>query len=161
MALLQHNSLAWFNGSGARFSKVTQTFRARKVNRETPTPLFCKDGLHICCKGNKNWNNCEVSCLETPSFWRYKGNYVTRNSPETFQDFRETGPSSFDGGCSFYMHKRYTSTHWSFIVAVSTLWNALLKELRRTSGFDNFKSLLLLFSLSSLLLSSRYPWFSL
>lgn len=25
MALLQHTSLAWFNGSGTRFSKVTQT----------------------------------------------------------------------------------------------------------------------------------------
>ena len=30
-------------------------------------------------------------CLETPSFWRYKENYVTRNVPEKFRDFRETG----------------------------------------------------------------------
>ena len=26
------------------------------------------------------------------SFWRYKENYVTRNTPENFQDFQETGP---------------------------------------------------------------------
>ena len=41
---------------------------------------------------SKSKNNCKVSCLETPSFWRYKENYVTRNTPEKFRDFRETGP---------------------------------------------------------------------
>ena len=79
---------------GGRFSKVPRTFRARKAIRKTMTCLFCKAGLLICCKGNKNKNNCKVSCLETPSFWRYKENYVTRNTPETFRDFRETGPWS-------------------------------------------------------------------
>ena len=77
---------------GARFSKVPRTFRARKAIRKTTTCLFCKAGLLICCKGNKNKNNCKVSCLETPSFRRYKENYVTRNTPEKFRDFRETGP---------------------------------------------------------------------
>ena len=77
---------------GARFSKVPTTFRARKASRKTTTCLFCKAGLFICCKGSKNENNCKVSCLETPSFWRYKENCVTRNTPETFRDFRETGP---------------------------------------------------------------------
>ena len=67
-------------------------FRVRKAVRKTTTYLFCKAGLLICCKGNKNKNNCKVSCLETPSFWRYKENYVTRNTPEKFRDFRETGP---------------------------------------------------------------------
>ena len=42
-------------------------------------------------------NNCIVSCLETPSFWRYKENYATRNAPENFRDFRETGPWSLNG----------------------------------------------------------------
>ena len=79
---------------GARFSKVPRTFRARKAIRKTTTCSFCKAGLLICCKGNKNKNNCKVSCLETPSFWRYKENYVTRNTPEKFRDFRETGPCS-------------------------------------------------------------------
>ena len=46
----------------------------------------------ICCKENKKWNNCKVSCLEAPSFWRYKENLVPRNAPEKFRDFRETGP---------------------------------------------------------------------
>ena len=80
--------------SGARFSKVPRTFRARKAIRKATTYLFYKGGLLICCKGNKNKNNCKVSCLETPSFWRYKENYVIRNTPEKFRDFRETGPSS-------------------------------------------------------------------
>ena len=78
--------------SGARFSKVPRTFRARKAIRKTTTCLFCKAGLLICCKGNKNKNNCKVSFLETPSFWRYKENYDTRNTPEKFRHFRETGP---------------------------------------------------------------------
>ena len=66
--------------------------KSRKAILETPTRLFCKAGLFICCKESKNQNKCKVPCLETPSFWRYKENYVTRNEPEKFQDFRETGP---------------------------------------------------------------------
>ena len=78
----------------ARFSKVPKAFRSRKAIRKTPACLFCKAGLLICCKGNKHKNNCKVSCLETPSFWRYKENCVTRNAPEKFRDFRETGSCS-------------------------------------------------------------------
>ena len=77
----------------ARFSKIPKTFfGAQKAIHKIPTRLFCKDDLFICCKGNKNSNNCKVSCLETPLLWRYKENYVTRNAPEKFRDFRETGP---------------------------------------------------------------------
>ena len=94
---------------GARFSKVPRTFRARKAIRKTATCLFCKAGLLICCKGNRNKNNCKVSCLETPSFWRYKENYVTRNTPEKFRDFRETGPWSF--WCECTMLKRDSEFH--------------------------------------------------
>ena len=79
---------------GTRFSKVPRTFRARKTIRKTMTCLFCKAGLLICCKGNKSKNKCKVLCLETPSFSRYKENYVTRNTPEKFRGFRETGPSA-------------------------------------------------------------------
>ena len=79
------------SGPGARFSKVPRTFRARKAIRKITTCLFCKADLFTCCKGNKNKNNGKVSCLETPSFWRYKESYVTRNTPEKFRDFRETG----------------------------------------------------------------------
>ena len=53
---------------GARFSKVSKTFRIRKAIRKTPTRLFCKAGPLICCKGNRNQNSCKVSRLETPSF---------------------------------------------------------------------------------------------
>ena len=71
---------------------VDGIWRARKAIRKTTTYLFWKAGLLICCKGNTNENNCKVSCLETPSFWRYRENYVTRNKPEKFRNFRETGP---------------------------------------------------------------------
>ena len=77
---------------GARFSKVPKTFWARKAIRKTTTCLLCKAGLFICCKANKNKNNCKVSCLETPSFWRYKKDYGTRYTSEKFRNFRETGP---------------------------------------------------------------------
>ena len=52
----------------ARFSNVPKTLRAREDIRKTPTRLFCEAGLFTCCKANKNLNNCQVSCLETPSF---------------------------------------------------------------------------------------------
>ena len=39
---------------GVRFSKDPKTLRARKAIRKTPTRLFYKAGLSICCKGNKN-----------------------------------------------------------------------------------------------------------
>ena len=41
-------------GTDVRFSKDPKTLRARKAIRKTPTRLFCKPGLFICCKGNKN-----------------------------------------------------------------------------------------------------------
>ena len=41
-------------GPCVRFSKDPKTLRARKAIRKTPTHLFCKAGLFICCKGNKN-----------------------------------------------------------------------------------------------------------
>ena len=56
------------SSSGARFSKVPKPFRARKGIHKSPTRLFCEACLFICCKGNKNLNNCKVSWLETPLF---------------------------------------------------------------------------------------------
>ena len=47
-------SLILFYSPGARFSKVPKTFWARKAIPKTATRLFCKAGLFICCKGNKN-----------------------------------------------------------------------------------------------------------
>ena len=75
---------------GTRFSKVLKTFRDLKAIRKTLTRLFCEAGLFIFCKANKNENNFKISCLETPLFLRYKENYVTRNAPGKFRDFRET-----------------------------------------------------------------------
>ena len=61
---------------------------------KTPTCLFWEAVLFIGCKDNKNFNNWRVSCLETPLFWRYEENYVTRKTPEKFRDFRETAPGA-------------------------------------------------------------------
>ena len=62
--------------------------KSRKAICKTPTWLFRKASLFICCKGNKNKNKCEVSCLETSSLRLYKENYVTRNAPEKFSEPR-------------------------------------------------------------------------
>ena len=77
---------------GARLSKVPRTFRDQKAIRKITTCLFCKAGLFICCKGNKNKNNWKVSCLETPSFWRCKENYVTQMRPKSFGTFEKQAP---------------------------------------------------------------------
>ena len=46
------------SSSGVIFSKVPKTFRVPNVICKTPSCLLCKGGLFICCKGNKNENNC-------------------------------------------------------------------------------------------------------
>ena len=46
-------------------------------------------------KGIKTRINWKVSCLETPSFWRFEESYVTRNAPEKFRDFGDTGPNAW------------------------------------------------------------------
>ena len=84
---------------GARFSRVPKTFRARKTIREPATRLFCKAGLFICCKDDKYWNNCIVSCLETLSLWRYKENISPETRLKSFgtSDKRALGPSCSKG----------------------------------------------------------------
>ena len=72
----------------ARFSKVPKTFRFRKAIRKTPTRLFCKAGLFICCEGDKNHNNCKVSCLRRDAFFLKKRQLSPEMRPK---DFRETG----------------------------------------------------------------------
>ena len=109
--------------AGSRFSKVPKTFRARKTIRKTPTRIFCKAGLSYVVERINIKNNRKVSCLERPSFWRYKENYVTRNAPEKFRDFRETGPrTEIPSWCSkikpvlLVITFHQTSTHGSFIM---------------------------------------------
>ena len=77
---------------GARFSKVPITFGPEKSIVKVRPACSVKLVFSYVVKGIKIKNKCKVSCLETPSFWRYKENYVTRNTPEKFRDFRETGP---------------------------------------------------------------------
>ena len=76
-----------FNGSlvafvglrpGGRFSKYPGTYRARKAILGIMIRLPWKAALLICFRYNERENNCQVSKLETCSYWRYKGIYVTR-----------------------------------------------------------------------------------
>ena len=53
---------------GGPFLESPEGFSGPKSHSQTPTRLFCEADLFICCKGNKNLNNCKVSCLETPLF---------------------------------------------------------------------------------------------
>ena len=71
-------SRSFMNGFLDPFLQSPETFRARKAIRKTATRLFSEAGLFICCKVKKNQNNCRISWLEMPSFWRYKENYLTR-----------------------------------------------------------------------------------
>ena len=73
---------------GARLSNVPKTFRFRKPIRKTPTRLFCNAGLSICCEGDKNHNNCKVSCLRRDAFFLKKRQLSPEMRPK---DFRETG----------------------------------------------------------------------
>ena len=71
--------------------KFPKTFRVRKAICNTPTGLLCNMVFSYLVKGIKIEINSKVLCLETPSFCRCKENYVTRNAPEKFRDFRGTG----------------------------------------------------------------------
>ena len=64
--------------SGGRFSKDPVTYRARKAILETMIRLPSKATLLICFRYKERQNNCQVSKLETCSYWRYKGIYLTR-----------------------------------------------------------------------------------
>ena len=78
-------------GSGACFSKVPITFRARKASRQTAICLAWKANPLTCFWCKKNKEDCEVWWLRTPPLRRYKGNCGTRNRPEKFRNFWETG----------------------------------------------------------------------
>ena len=84
--------VVWLRVLGSVSRKSRELFGPEKPFLKLRPPYSVKLFFFICCKGSKNKNNCKVSCLETPLFWRYKEYYVTRNAPERFRDFRETGP---------------------------------------------------------------------
>ena len=82
---------------GARFSKVPRTFRVRKASCQTAIRLFWKADLFTCFNYKKNQGDCEVWRPRTSALRRYKRNCGTRNRPEKFRDFWETGPwTEFD-----------------------------------------------------------------
>ena len=63
------------NDQGPVSRKSRELFGPEKPFVKLRTAYSVKADRFICCKGNKN-----NSCLETPSFWRYKENYVTEKN---------------------------------------------------------------------------------
>ena len=53
--------------SGARFSKVPKSLRARKAIRRTLTRLFCKAGLFMCFRGSKKLKKLQSFEPQMPS----------------------------------------------------------------------------------------------
>ena len=64
--------------AGARFSKVPVTYGALKAILEVMIHLMWKAVLLICFRWKERQNNCQVSNLETSSYWTYKGICVTQ-----------------------------------------------------------------------------------
>ena len=73
-----HDRMTSLWGAVGRFSKDPVTYRARKAILESMIRLPWKAGLFICFRYKERQNNCQVSKLETYSYWRYKGIYLTR-----------------------------------------------------------------------------------
>ena len=79
--------------------KSRKIFGPQKPFVKLRTANFAELVFSYVVNGKQLKKKCKVLCLETPSFWRYKENYVTRNAPEKFRDFRETGPRPFFRYC--------------------------------------------------------------
>ena len=75
---VQHDYLFSFNRSKGRFFKNPITYQARKAILKAMTCLPWKAALLIFLRCKEGRNNCQVSKLETCSYWRYKGIYVMR-----------------------------------------------------------------------------------
>ena len=74
---------------GARFSKVPIIFRARKAIRKMTTCLLCK--------GNKNKNNCKVSCPRRLRFEDAKIIMSPEIRPKSFGNFEKQAPGPVVG----------------------------------------------------------------
>ena len=62
---------------GGPFSKDLVTYTAWKATLEIMIHLLWESAILICFRYKERQNNCQVSKLETCSYWRYKGIFVT------------------------------------------------------------------------------------
>ena len=104
--------------SGARFSKV----RPEKPFVEPRLACSVKLVFSYIVIKIKIKIKGKVSCLETPLFWRYKENYVTRNAPEKFSVLlrntrQERDPNT--KGCPFAHKFHEKSQLRSFLLKVT------------------------------------------
>ena len=77
----------------ARFSKVpAENFQARKCIRKTPSCLFCKAGLFICCKGNRNKITAKFRVSRRLRFNDTKGIRSPGMRPKSFRTFEKRAP---------------------------------------------------------------------
>ena len=122
--------------SGARFSKVPRTFRARKAICQTAIHLFWRADLFICFQYKKNLEDCQVWWLRTSALRRYKGNCGTRNRPEKFRDFWETGPWS-ESSEAFHETKDNKVDKRSTVVVIPSGFFRLSASKSTPSQFDS------------------------
>ena len=116
---------------GACFSKVPETFRARKGICETANQLVWKGDLLTRFQGNKKKNDFEIWLLKSSPFLRYKGNCDIRKWPVKFRDFRETGPRKkyqtwVTMKNALFCHKDYcyiAETSLIIIITIKTLFH--------------------------------------
>ena len=88
--------------------------------------------------------SAKFRCIEAPLLWRYKENYVTRNRPEKFRDFRETGPGShwFEGWIGLFNPLTATPTQqldrfWKYFSNGWCRINALNRTTHSTRSIKN------------------------
>ena len=81
-------------GLGPVSRKSPELFGPGKAIRKITTCLFCEAGLFICCKRNKNENNCKVSCLRRLRFEDTKRIMSPEIRPKSFGTFEKQAPES-------------------------------------------------------------------
>ena len=81
-------------GLGPVSRKSPELFGSEKAIRKITTCLFCKASLFICCKRNKNENNCKVSCLRRLRFEDTKRIVSPEIGPKSFGSFEKQAPES-------------------------------------------------------------------
>ena len=85
---LYHSLWSPFLESPENFLALSEfVLRPRIAIHKTPTRLFCKAGLFIHCKGNKNKIAANFVASGHFHLEKKNENHVTRDEPEKFRDF--------------------------------------------------------------------------
>ena len=113
---------------GICFTKVSKTFRYRKASCQIAICVFWKAALLTCFECKKNQEDCEIWWLRNTALLRCNGNCGTRNRPENFRDFWETGPC---WSLYFYL------SLWTVASVVNRLCRGIVCFVSSTLSFAN------------------------